>query len=209
MTELIEPSFPASEAEARAMLEAFDKTLEHSSGAAFCGSLPDGTDPILYVRAAELAKKHNALLLIDAFRNLENVFAAGAQIVLKINKEELEKLSGVRGVAEGLKTLFSRFPNLKYAAITDGPGTAFASDRKVLAAFTLPELPFVASPLGCGDTASAVLLAELCSGKELFTAFQAALAAASANCLNPTPGKFLPEDGAKLLPSYSVEELNF
>lgn len=204
MTELIEPSFPASEAEAQAMLAAFDKALSNAPGAAFCGSLPDGTDPSLYVRAAALAAKHGALLLIDAFRNLDEVFAAGAQIVLKINKEELEKLSGTQGVAEGLKKLFARFPNLKYAAITDGPETAFASDGKEIASFTLPVLPYVASPLGCGDTASAILLAELCSGKDLFTAFQNALAAASANCLNPTPGKYLPEEAAKLLPSYTA-----
>ena len=204
MTELIEPSFPASETEAAMMLEAFDKCLANASGAAFCGSLPDGTDPVLYVKAATLAQKHNALLLIDAFRNLDEVFAAGAQIVLKINKEELEKLSGIQGVAGGLKKIFSSFPNLKYAAITDGPGTAFASDGKVIANYTLPELPFVASPLGCGDTASAILLAELCSGKDLFTAFQSALAAASANCLNPTPGKFRIDDAETLLPVYTV-----
>ena len=204
MTELIEPSFPASEAEIQTMLSAFEKELVCVSGAAFCGSLPDGTDPSLYVRAAELACKYDVLLLIDAFRDLDDVFGTGAQILLKINKEELEKLSGVKGVAEGLRSLFAAFSSLKYAAITDGPDTAFASDGKTLGCYTLPPLPFVASPLGCGDTASAVLLSELCSGKELFTAFQRALAAASANCLNPTPGKFLPEEAEKVLPEYTL-----
>ena len=204
MTELIEPSFPASEAEIKAMLSAFETELVQASGTAFCGSLPDGTDPSLYTRAAELAHKYDVLLLIDAFRDLDEVFAAGAQILLKINKEELEKLSGEKGIPEGLRRLFADSPTLKYAAITDGPDTAFASDGNMLGCFTLPALPFVASPLGCGDTASAVLLSELCSGKDLFTAFQSALAAASANCLNPTPGKFLPEEARKLLPGYTL-----
>ena len=127
-----------------------------------------------------------------------------SQPAVSQNIAELEKLSGVKGVPEGLRTLFAAFSSLKYAAITDGPDTAFASDGKTLGCYTLPPLPFVASPLGCGDTASAVLLSEVCGGKELFTAFQRALAAASANCLNPTPGKFLPEEAEKLLPSYTL-----
>ena len=208
MTELIEPSFPASAEEAEELLCAFEKVLATpAAGAAFCGSLPDGTDPALYVRAAKLAAKYKTLLLIDAFRNLDEVFAAGADILLKINKEELEKLAGVKGVCDGLKKLFNQFPSLKYAAITDGPDTAFASDGDKIAAYTLPELPFVASPLGCGDTASALLLSEICSGKEIFTAFQYALAGASANCLNPMPGSFLPEKAAELLPEFTVTAL--
>ena len=208
MTELIEPSFPASAEEVQEILRAFEKVLAApAAGAAFCGSLPDGTDPALYVEAAQLAAKYNALLLIDAFRNLDDVFAAGADILLKINKEELEKLAGVKGVPEGLRKLFTQFPSLKYAAITDGPDTAFASDGKQIAAYTLPELPYVASPLGCGDTASALLLSEVCNGKEIFTAFQRALAGASANCLNPMPGSFLPEKAAELLPKFTIASL--
>ena len=207
MTELIEPSFPASEDEAARMLKAFDETLENASGAAFCGSLPDGTDPVLYVKAARLAASHDVLLLIDAFRNMDEVFAAAGRIVLKINKEELAKLSGLSGVEDGLKKLFSKFPALKYAAITDGPEHAFASDGSKIAEYVLPVLPFVASPLGCGDTASAVLLAELSCGTALFPAFRAALAAASANCLNPTPGMFDPAEAEKLLPEYTVRNL--
>ena len=120
----------------------------------------------------------------------------------KVLSDNMEKIAG-----NGLKKLFSTCPALKYAAITDGPGDAFASDGVSIARYTLPPLDYVASPLGCGDTASAVLLSELCSGTELFPAFQRALAAASANCLNPTPGKFSPVDAEKLLPSYTVETL--
>ncbi|MBO5791363.1 MAG: hypothetical protein J6S54_02700 [Lentisphaeria bacterium] len=208
MTELIEPSFPASADDVRAFLDSCDRELSGAAGIAFCGSLPDGTDPGMYVKAAELAAKHHALLLIDAFRDLEEVFAAAEKVLLKINKEELEKLSGEKGIEKGLKKLFSTFSSIKYAAITDGPADAFASDGKMIARYTLPELSYVASPLGCGDTASAILLSELCSGTELFPAFQKALAAASANCLNPTPGKFAPEEAAALLPEYSVRTLS-
>lgn len=207
MTELIEPSFPASAQEADALLEAFADALKDSSGAAFCGSLPDGTDPRLYVRAARSTAEKGVLLLIDAFRDMDEVFAAAGETLLKINQEELAKLSGCGGIEEGLKKIFSRYSSLKYACITDGPGQAFASDGKQIAVYTLPELSHVASPLGCGDTASAVLLSELANGEEVFSAFSSALAAASANCLNPMPGKFEPAEAAKLLPEYSVRSL--
>ena len=200
MTELIEPSFPAPAEAVEAMLERFGRELGDASGAAFCGSLPDGTDPRLYVRAAELAAQNGVLLLIDAFRDLDAVFAAGPGVVLKINREELAKLAGTEDTAAGLRRIFARFPSLKYAAITDGPGKAFAFDGETFAVYTLPRLAKVANSIGCGDTASAVLLSELCAGNGLFEGFRRALAAASANCLNSTPGRFLPEEAAKLLP---------
>ena len=200
MTELIEPSFPAPPEAVEVLLERFGRELENASGAAFCGSLPDGTDPRLYVRAAELAAKHGVLLLIDAFRDLDAVFAASPRVVLKINREELAKLAGTGDTAAGLRRIFARFPSLKYAAITDGPGQAFAFDREKFAVYTLPALAEVSNPIGSGDTASAVLLSELCSGNDLFEGFRRALAAASANCLNSKPGHFLPEEAAKLLP---------
>ena len=200
MTEVIEPSFPAPDAAAEAMLARFEQALEDSAGAAFCGSLPDGTAPGLYVRAAKLAAKRQVLLLIDAFRDLDEVFAAGAPVVLKINREELAKLAGTSGVTAGLRRIFSAFPALRYAAITDGPGQAFASDGVRYAVYTLPKLEKVANPIGCGDTASAVLLSELCGGRDVFEGFRQALAAASANCLNSTPGHFSPAEAARLLP---------
>lgn len=206
MTELIEPSFPAPPEAAEAMLERFAGELGSASGAAFCGSLPDGTDPRLYVRAAELAAKSGVLLLIDAFRDLDPVFAAGPRVVLKINREELAKLAETDDTAAGLRRVFARFPALKYAAITDGPGKAFAFDGRRFAVYALPVLAKVANPIGCGDTASAVLLSELCAGNDLFEGFRQALAAASANCLNSTPGHFLPEEAAELLPEVEFRD---
>ena len=206
MTELIEPSFPAPAEAVEAMLGRFEKELENASGAAFCGSLPDGTDPGLYVRAAELAAKSGVLLLIDAFRDLDAVFAAGPSVVLKINREELAKLAGTDDTSAGLRRVFARFPALRYAAITDGPGRAFAFDGQKFAVYTLPRLAEVANPIGCGDTASAVLLSELCTGNDLFEGFRRALAAASANCLNSKPGHFLPEEAANLLPEMAFRD---
>ena len=65
------------------------------------------------------------------------------------------------------------------------------------------------SPLGAGDTASAVMAALFAGGYHESEAFRHALAAASANCLNATAGEYLPDDAAKLASeiSCSVEKL--
>ena len=47
MTEIIEPSYAATTAEVASMLEYFPEALEGAEGAAFCGTLPTGTDPYL------------------------------------------------------------------------------------------------------------------------------------------------------------------
>jgi uncharacterized protein (UPF0371 family) len=54
----------------------------------------------------------DTLRLIDAFRDLEEVFAAAEKVLLKINKEELEKLSGEKGIEKGLQKLFSTFSSI-------------------------------------------------------------------------------------------------
>ena len=89
MTEIIEPSYAATTAEVASMLEYFHEALEGAEGAAFCGTLPTGTDPYLYGRAARLAAELRKPLLLDSYQNLQPVFDSGAELWLKINADEL------------------------------------------------------------------------------------------------------------------------
>lgn len=189
MTEVIEPSFPVSAEEADAFIHEFITSLSNSAGAAICGSLPDGTDPELYLRAGNAALDAGLPLLLDVCKNIDPLLARGKNVILKINKDELAKLSGITGIVAGLKKLFDKFP-LQYAAITDGPGKAYACDGKTVTVYELPKLDGVINPIGCGDTASGVLLSDLCSGAGIFEAFKNALACASANALSICPGSF-------------------
>ena len=196
MTELIEPSHTVTASEIDLLLKLFDEAAEDAAGAALCGSLPGKTSPELYHRAAEIARKRGLVLLVDACREIEPLLAAGGRVVLKINRSELESLTRVSGIRAGIDALFGRYP-LMGAAITDGGSAAVAGDGKRIVRFALPEIE-VTSPLGCGDTATAVTLSEIVNGKTLFEAFRAALGAASANCLSATSGQFGRADADRL-----------
>ena len=56
----------------------------------------------------------------------------------------------------------------------------------------------VVNPIGCGDTASAVMFSEIVAGTAPEEAFHLALAAASANCMSSLPGSFEKETALRL-----------
>ena len=196
-TELIEPSHPADAGETAKFVEAFSETLKEASAAALCGTLPTGTDKTLYAKLARLAAAAGVPLLVDAWRDVDDIFSSGAEIMLKINREELAALTQKPDVEAGLKFIAERW-GIRKAAITDGPGRAYASDGKRVACYDLPKLGQVVNPIGCGDTASAVWCSEMLAGEDVFTAFRRALGAASANCLTSLCGSFDPASAARL-----------
>lgn len=207
-TEIIEPSGPISREESTALLELFRRKITAgAAGAACCGTTPDGTDPAFYSEAVKIAAISRIPLLIDAYRGIDEILKSDAEIVLKINREELAKLTGTEGIAAGLGKLFAVSPALRFAAITDGPGTACASDGKRFVSYELPALEAIVNPIGCGDTASAVLLSEIVAGRDPFRAFRLALGAASANALNAFPGHFEREQEERIAAAIRQTEL--
>ena len=188
MTEIIEPSAAVSPREAARMLALWRELLPEADAAAVCGTLPDGSDYALYRQVAELTHQAGIPLLFDAWRELGPCLETGDNL-LKINREELASLTGQTDLRAGLRQLF-RTASPRFAAITDGPGRAFASDGTRLFVYHVPKVAEVVNPIGCGDTASAVLLSELVAGTAAPEAFRRALGAASANCLTSFPGNF-------------------
>ena len=201
MTELIEPSHAVTADEAAKMLQALDVQLSEASGAAITGSLPDGTDPELYTRVAEVVAKHDLPLLIDALS--PGATAASAKVVLKINMDELRKLTGEGDAASALRCGASRWGNA-ILAITDGASAAYLAGGGKFYRYRIPRIDVV-SALGAGDTCSAVLMSGILTGQAPHLAFAGALAAASANCLSATAGEFSNADCVKLMPQ--IEEL--
>lgn len=197
MTEVIEPSYAADPGEIKMLLDGFEDVLDDSDAAAFCGTLPTGTDPALYPRAAQIVQEQKKPLLLDSYQNLQPVFEMNVDLFLKINKDELAAMTGEKTVEAGLKKVFEA-ASVRFAAITDGPGKAYASDGEQLTVYTIPKLENVVNPIGCGDTASATLMSEILEGTDPFDAFRLALAAASANCLSAFPGSYSTDDAAKI-----------
>ncbi len=203
MTEIIEPSYAATTPEVEKLLAYFAEGLRNADGAAFCGTLPTGTDPLLYARAAQLLKECPRPVLIDAWRDVRPIFGAGVEAYLKINADELRAMTGCGTVREGLCKVFASGPRL--VAITDGAKEAFCSDGTRLTVYRLPVLENVINPIGCGDTASAVWMSELLNGIDPFEAFRTALGAASANCLSAFPGSFDPAAARGIADRIAVE----
>ena len=197
VTELIEPSYPATKQEVEEYICHFSESVKTASAVAFCGTLPTGTDNTLYAKLAKLTAASGIPLLVDAWRDVDDIFNSGAEILLKINREELSALTGKEQVSDGLQYLSSKW-GIRKAAITDGPDQAYAFDGNSIAVYALPVLDKVVNPIGCGDTASAVWTSELVCGTDLFTAFKHALGAASANCLTSLCGSFSQDDAQKL-----------
>ena len=196
MTELIEPSHAPSAAEIADMLQAFDAGLENAAGAAIAGSLPDGTDKELYTEVAGIAAKHKSPLLIDAV--YVPMLDAAGDFILKINMDELKKLTGETEADSALRFGSRKWPRGVFA-ITDGAGAAYLASGGKIWRYAIPRIEVV-SALGAGDTCSAVTLSEFLGGKTVVEAFACGLAAASANCLSPRAGEFDNADAARLMP---------
>lgn len=179
MTELIEPSGTVSAAERQRALDALLQALDGADGVAICGTYPLGVGEDFPAAVAASARNREIPLLIDGWREVGKAFAAGIDIV-KINAEELEKLTGESDARNGVKQLAARF-SPKIIAVTGGAENAWLMSESRLYHFIPPKINLV-NPLGAGDTASAVLLLEILNGAAPVQAFAAAIAAASASC---------------------------
>ena len=193
MTELIEPSPAVTAAESTAFLELLENHIDDFAALALCGTMPAMADAAFQTRCAAVGARHGKLLLIDAYCHIEPILESGAPVLLKINRAELAALTGREEVPAALKFLAARY-RLRGAAITDGGAPAHLLHEGGIATFTLPPLPKIVNPLGSGDCASAVLLAEYLSHGDPVAAFREALAAASANCLSARCAEFRRDD---------------
>ena len=193
MTEIIGVSYPVSSEESFQMLQKIERTIAElpsnlSATFAITGSLPDGSDPVLYEQAARIASARNIPILLDTLVKIPEILALPGKIVLKVNQEEFLKITGCKDIISAHRFAIKMFPE-KIFAITNGKDSATLSVRNEFYEYTLPEINVV-SPLGAGDTASAVLSALIAVNTDEADAFKMALAAASANCLTPVAGEF-------------------
>lgn len=208
MTELIEPSIPPETAAQESFIRVLEDLLqkETCAGGAITGSLPDGTDPVLYYNWGKKILSYNKWLFMDAVKGIEPILPLPGKKILKINKEELFRLTGEEDLSAGMDKLLAA-GSLYALGITDGPGKAFLGAGGKKWSFTLPELSRVISPLGCGDSVSAFFFQELLEGTAPEKAFAAALGAGCANCLTPEPAVFSLKEAQHLGAQVLVEEL--
>ncbi len=196
-TEIIEPSEPVTEAEAKQLLASILDVMGSFKAVAICGTAPPGVKGKFFASVAQKARKLGLPLLVDTCHDIRPALM-GSPEILKINLEELRILSGKRSAKPAAETLFKSFP-LKILAVTDGPGDARLFIRaqpgtSVSAfahyVFSLPKLERAVNPIGAGDTVSAAMLCSFISGADAVEAFKFALAAGSASCLSRSNAEF-------------------
>ena len=124
---------------------------------------------------------------------------AAGDFILKINLDELKKLTGETDAQAALRSGMDKWPR-GVLAITDGAAAAYLAAAGKTWRYAIPYIKVV-SALGAGDTCSAVTLSEFLNGKSAIDAFACGLAAASANCLSARAGEFDNADAARLMPT--------
>jgi tagatose 6-phosphate kinase len=190
MTELIGPAAGIPDNAVRRLREHVAREVPASGGVALCGTLPPGVPPEIYAQITVAAHRQGIPVVLDAWRDAAPALAAGPDI-LKVNRDELLHLMAASAIAEAATGCLSRH-RVGAVAVTDGPANAWLFTRKGAWQYILPPLPGVVSPLGAGDTVTAVLLARLLGGLDLPEAFAEGLAAGSASCLTDRPAQFDP-----------------
>ena len=197
MTELIEPSFPVSKNEMRQYHDLLRRNIASFAGVAFCGTLPTGSSIEIYRHAAEIIKKANLPLLIDAWQNIESVLEVGGEVIFKVNADEIKIVANEKDTIKAIEKTLKKY-DLRAVAVTDGPGKAYLATSDNLYIYELPVLDKITSTLGCGDTNASIFLSEYLAGTPIEKAFANGLAAASANCLTAMCGDFIKETAKEL-----------
>ncbi len=206
MTEIIEPSQAPDRDSENAALEYIKAAALQADGGALCGQLPSGMSADFYVKCAEAFAFQGKTVLIDSYKNIADVLAAGKNALLKINAEEVRALSGVDNVVEAVKMLLNAYP-LACIAITDGAEKAYLGSRNGFYELNVPVINEVVNPVGSGDTVSAVFLSEYLAGVAPELALACGIAAASANCMSMKCGSFNRSDAEELLKNICISKL--
>ncbi|MCF6174540.1 MAG: PfkB family carbohydrate kinase [Victivallaceae bacterium] len=202
MTELIEPPGPVTAIECDQLVQLITDNLAECAGIALCGTVPPGAEQ-LYRRVAEIAKKNQLPLLVDACQNIEDFLNIG-KIILKINAEEIKAITGESSITTAIKTAFDRY-QLHSVAVTAGAEQAYFYDGTTLFNYQLPKIDHIISSLGAGDTCSAIFFCNLLEQTASHLAFAAGLASATASCLTDSCAEFNHEKAAAIARNIKIK----
>ncbi len=186
VTELVEEASALTRAEVAAVLARFDRELLRSRLVVLTGTVPPGCGDYFYSRLIVRANRAGMMTLVDAQgAQLANAAAAGP-FVVKVNRNELTVVSGLRSnLAEWL-------------VVTDGPREVVAMRSKGKFRFSAPRISAV-NPIGSGDAMLAGIACALTRGRQMREAIRLGIACGAANALTPTPGMVRRRDVQKLL----------
>lgn len=191
-TEIIEPSPHVEDPDIQHFEKLSCEKLDDESciGLAICGTLVSGADSSLYHRIIKYALHLGKYVLLDSSKEMNEIFELKSnKIILKVNADELRKLTNMSDIVAAMKFLRSTY-HFRLIAITNGAENAYLLNSKnELYQYILPPIEPL-NPIGSGDTASSVLFSELLKKNSEVESFRMALAAATSNCMSIKCGEF-------------------
>jgi fructose-1-phosphate kinase PfkB-like protein len=200
-TELIEPFSISAEpqVEERIVDLITEPGLEFDA-VLYCGSLPDGLSPLIYLTIHRLIAP--GVSILDSVRSIPEELFSNVTCT-KINHHEFNE------VKESFQLLRKKDELNSLFLLTDGANAArmlkvssgLVEERR----FFLPTLARVLNPIGAGDAVTAGLAHFLLTGLPTVDAFRHALAMGSASCLQLEPARYDESDYERILSQIRVE----
>jgi len=188
VTELIEPNEPITFETSRQLHQTALEALDAADALAVCGTYPPGVTSQFYSSLIGKAVEQGKFVMLDSFMKVEDSLKLAVSL-LKVNQEEILKLTGQRELLDAFRFCKKNYP-LKMAAVTAGASSGFFFDGTNVWKLSVPKVSKVVNPIGAGDTCSAVTCSEIMSGTAPLEAFQLGLCAASASCLTPSAAEY-------------------
>ena len=207
ITELIEPSPELTESDIDTFFNAVSAKIPSCDAFAICGTMPANAPDDIYLDLTMKALEKNKLVLADTIFNLTPILeASNGKVLLKINADELAEYTKINNVPQALAMLDQKY-QLACGAITDGPGRAYLLFEHNIYEYELPPLEKIVNAIGCGDTASAVLISEYMISTDAVESFRIALGSASANCLSFKCAEFDTDFAAEYASKIKIRKL--
>ena len=183
-TEVIEPFTASGAGIEEELLEAIPEDAEYDA-LLVCGTLPAGVSPDFY---GQLIRRVSSKKIF-----WDSVAAFDAETApritwLKVNAAEYQALAPVLEQCGASPSLL----------ITDGPEKAVVRTPKDAGKCSLPELNGIVSPIGAGDTVTALLADGVLNGLAVRDTVTRALACGMASCLSPLPAVWKTSDANTL-----------
>lgn len=214
VTELLEPGDAYSADELNGFTKLCGEIFQSGAKGGvviFSGSLPRGTNPVLYAQLISLARSFGHSKMLDTSGEPLKAALSAEPDLVKPNRSEAEALLGlnIASINEA-KLAVQRILAMgarRVALSLGSEGMLYSAGRDQPILFAPALRLKIRSAVGCGDAALAGFARSLSAGADPEQTLKVAAACAAANCTADSPGAIRGEDVEKYLAEIRVEAL--
>jgi tagatose 6-phosphate kinase len=186
VTELVEEAGALTRSEVAEVVSCFEAEIRRASVVVMTGSVPPGCGEDFYARLMAKANRAGVPVLIDAQGRQLYKATAGAPLVVKINRDELRVVPGLRRKRVG------------WLVVSDGAKQVAARHGVEKFVFRPPRVRSLNS-VGSGDAMMAGIACGVWRGQAMLDAIKLGIACGAANALTAAPGDIRLTDVRRLL----------